>query len=51
VFVLYGVFRYLYLVHQRGGGSPTHTLLNDRQLLLVVAGWLLYCGVVIYRPG
>lgn len=49
-FVLYGVFRYLFLVHQRDGGSPTQTLLNDRQLLLVVAGWLIYCALVIYRP-
>lgn len=49
-FVLYGVFRYLFLVHQRDGGNPTQTLLNDRQLLLVVAGWLIYCALVIYRP-
>ncbi len=50
VFVLYGVFRYLFLVHQREGGSPTQTILDDRQLLLVAAGWLVYCGLVIYRP-
>ena len=50
VFVVYGVFRYIFLVHQREGGSPTQTLLNDRQLLIVVAGWLVYCGLVIYRP-
>ena len=50
VFVVYGVFRYIFLVHQREGGSPTETLLNDRQLLIVVAGWLIYCGLVIYRP-
>lgn len=49
-FVLYGVFRYLFLVHQRSGGSPTETLLNDRQLLLVASCWLVYCGLVIYRP-
>jgi 4-hydroxybenzoate polyprenyltransferase len=51
VFVLYGVFRYLFLVHQREGGSPTQTLLNDRQLLIVTACWLVYCAVVIYRPA
>ncbi len=51
VFVLYGVFRYLFLVHQRAGGSPTHTLLNDRHLLVVVACWLAYCGLVLYRPN
>jgi len=50
VFVLYGVFRYLYLVHRRQGGSPTETLLTDRALLAAVVGWFLYCAVVIYRP-
>jgi 4-hydroxybenzoate polyprenyltransferase len=50
VFVLYGVFRYLFLVHHREGGSPTQTLLKDRQLLIVAACWLVYCGLVIYRP-
>ena len=36
-FVLYGIFRYLYLVHQRrGGGSPTERLLTDRPLLACV---------------
>jgi 4-hydroxybenzoate polyprenyltransferase len=47
-FVLYGVFRYLYLVHRRGGGCPTETLLADGHLLSVVALWLAYCGWVIY---
>ncbi len=50
VFVLYGVFRYLYLVHHRNGGSPTETLLTDRALLVDVLLWLLYCGWVVYRP-
>lgn len=51
VFVLYGVFRYLYLVHQRQGGSPTEALLTDRALLLDVILWVGYCGWVIYRPA
>jgi 4-hydroxybenzoate polyprenyltransferase len=50
IFVIYGVFRYLYLVHRRNGGSPTETLLTDRALLLNVVLWLLYCGWVVYRP-
>lgn len=49
VFVLYGVFRYLYLVHQRNGGSPTRTLLTDRSLLVNVVLWVAYCGWVIYH--
>ncbi len=47
VFVLYGVFRYLYLVHQRGSGSPTEALLADRSLLAAVVLWVAYCGWVI----
>jgi hypothetical protein len=47
-FVLYGVFRYLYLVHKRNGGSPTKTLLTDRSLLVTVVLWVAYCGWVIY---
>ncbi len=50
VFVLYGVFRYLYLVHQRDAGSPTETLLADRSLTVVVLLWAAYCGLVIYGP-
>ena len=50
VFVLYGVLRYLYLVHRRLDGNPTDTLLTDKALLLDVTLWVLYCGVVIYRP-
>ncbi len=39
-FVLFGIFRYLYLVHQRGeGGNPTELLLSDSQLILTVLLW------------
>lgn len=47
-FVLYGVLRYLYLVHRHEGGNPTETLLTDRALLAAVVAWGLYCGGVIY---
>lgn len=50
-FVLYGVFRYLYLVHQHDKGSPTETVLSDRSLLVAVGLWVLYNGWVLYRPG
>ena len=50
-FPLYGIFRYLYLVHQReGGGSPAELLLNDRPLLACVALWAVVVVVIIYRP-
>ena len=50
VFVFYGVFRYLYLVHQRESGSPTETLLTDRSLFSAVVLWFLFCAWVVYRP-
>jgi 4-hydroxybenzoate polyprenyltransferase len=50
-FPLYGIFRYLYLVHlKEGGGSPSEMLLNDRPLLACVGLWGLAVAVIIYRP-
>jgi 4-hydroxybenzoate polyprenyltransferase len=50
-FPLYGIFRYLYLVHQReGGGSPADLLLTDRPLLACVALWALAVAIIVYRP-
>ena len=50
-FPLYGIFRYLYLVHQKeGGGSPSEMLLNDRPLLACVGLWGLTVAIIIYRP-
>jgi 4-hydroxybenzoate polyprenyltransferase len=49
VFPLYGIFRYLYLVHQKeGGGSPSDMLLNDRPLLACVALWGVAVAIIIY---
>jgi 4-hydroxybenzoate polyprenyltransferase len=49
VFPIYGIFRYLYLVHlKEGGGSPADTLLNDRPLLACVALWALSVVAIIY---
>ena len=50
-FVLYGIFRYLYLVHQkRGGGSPAEMLLTDRPLLGCVALWAASAIILLYTP-
>jgi 4-hydroxybenzoate polyprenyltransferase len=50
-FPLYGIFRYLYLVHQKeGGGSPSDMLLNDRPLLICVALWAASVVLIIYGP-
>jgi 4-hydroxybenzoate polyprenyltransferase len=50
-FPLYGIFRYLYLVHlKEGGGSPTSMLINDRPLLICVGLWAAAVVVIVYRP-
>jgi 4-hydroxybenzoate polyprenyltransferase len=53
-FVLYGIFRYLYLVHRHGrGASPTQALLTDRPLLVCVALWGATVVLLLYvaRPN
>ena len=41
-FVLYGLFRYLYLLHRRfGGGDAAEALLTDSHLIAAVLGWLV----------
>ena len=53
-FVLYGIFRYLYLIHMKGGGaggaggSPENTLLGDRPLLVNLGLWMLVVTAVLY---
>lgn len=47
--VLYGIFRYLYLVHQKErGDSPTDMLLTDRPLLATVALWVALVIAIVY---
>ena len=51
-FVLYGIFRYLYLVHQKEkGGSPTDILATDRPLLINVALWAITLLLIVYTAG
>ncbi|NOY05692.1 MAG: decaprenyl-phosphate phosphoribosyltransferase [Chlorobi bacterium] len=48
-FVLYGLFRYMYLVHQRkSGGDPTVELLTDKPLMADVFLWVATVVFVIY---
>ena len=50
-FPIYGIFRYLYIVHRKdGGGNPSAMLLKDRPLLACVALWGLTVVAIIYRP-
>ena len=48
-FVLYGIFRYLYLVHQTGaGGSPEHVLVTDKPLLIDILLWVIAVMIIVY---
>lgn len=48
-FVVYGLFRYMYLVHHNlDGGDPSSTLIKDRPLAITVILWGLACVGLIY---
>jgi hypothetical protein len=48
-FVIYGIFRYLYLVHERKlGGDPAVLLVRDPWLAVSVAGWVVAVFWVLY---
>ena len=48
-FVVYGILRYLHLVHSgSASGNPTAALVADRPLAICIAGWLTACVGIIY---
>jgi 4-hydroxybenzoate polyprenyltransferase len=48
-FVLYGIFRYLYLLYRRDlGGNPSDLLVTDRGLLLDALLWMVTTLAIIY---
>jgi len=48
-FVVYGLFRYLYLIHkEEKGGSPTHVLISDLPIMITVLLWLITSSLVLY---
>jgi len=48
-FVLYGLFRYLYLIHvKKEGGAPDELLLSDKPLLATGVLWVLAVVIVLY---
>lgn len=49
VFVLFGIFRYLFLIRKRQSeDNPTHMLVTDGIMLVNVLAWFLSCVVIIY---
>lgn len=48
-FVLYGIFRYLYLIHQKAeGGSPEVLIIKDKPLLIAIFLWIVSTSLIIY---
>lgn len=48
-FVIFGIFRYLYLIHQKQeGGSPSRHLYRDKPLLISILLWVAACVGIIY---
>jgi 4-hydroxybenzoate polyprenyltransferase len=48
-FVIFGIFRYLYLIHQKhGGGIPSQHLISDKPLLISIVLWIITCVGIIY---
>jgi 4-hydroxybenzoate polyprenyltransferase len=49
IFVVYGIFRYLYLIHIEGkGGKPEKVLLEDRHILVTVMLYALSVVVILF---
>jgi len=49
-FVIYGIFRYMYLMHKKNAGeSPTSIVTKDIPIIINVMVWFVFCIVVIYR--
>ncbi|MBP8952150.1 MAG: decaprenyl-phosphate phosphoribosyltransferase [Armatimonadetes bacterium] len=50
--VIYGIFRYLYLVHRHGQGeAPDRVLLTDAPLLATVALYVVVVAIIFYLAG
>ena len=52
-FPLYGLFRYLYLVHQRASGdNPSEILITDGPIIACVVLWVVVVvAIIYYAPG
>ncbi len=51
-FVIYGIFRYMYLMHQKNlGESPTTIVTKDIPIILNVLAWFMFSLVIIYRSN
>lgn len=48
-FVVFGIFRYLYLIHQKDlGGSPAKLVVKDTPLRTAILAWVITFAVIVY---
>lgn len=48
-FVLYGIFRYLYLIQRKEiGGNPEMVLIKDKPLMIDILIWIAIIGIILY---
>ena len=48
-FVLYGIFRYLYLVHKKNlGGSPENVFLKDVPMIVNIVLYIISTVAIVY---
>jgi 4-hydroxybenzoate polyprenyltransferase len=51
VFVLFGIFRYIFLMrNKKTEDNPMHLLLNDMPMIVNVLLWFIVCVIIIYTP-
>lgn len=49
-FVIYGIFRYLFLLHKKNlGESPTQIVTRDIPIIINSLIWLISCALIIYK--
>ena len=48
-FVVFGIFRYLYLIHRKDlGGSPTQLVIKDQPLRTAILAWVVTFAAIVY---
>lgn len=50
-FVVYGIFRYMFLILKNDNGDPTEVLLKDKGMIFSVLFWFLTTVLIIYLGG
>ncbi len=49
-FVIYGIFRYLYLIHKKNlGENPASIVTKDIPIIITGILWVIVCAAIIYK--